>query len=104
MVNTTDVARLHLAALVDASLTNARILAFDEVFTWNSVIDEIARARPACRGRLEGYKSDVYELRDVTSVENEVGRELLEKWFGLNGWTGLARTVAENLEGVEAVE
>jgi hypothetical protein len=108
MVNVLDNARLHLLALLDTSVTNERIYAYDEIFTWNGLIDIISRLRPSSKARLEAARPKD-EVADITTVDNKLGGELLRKWYGQEGgrgrgWAGLERTVKENLEGVPEIE
>ena len=108
MVNVVDVARIHITALLDTSVTNERIFAFDEIFTWNGLIDIISHLRPSSAARLEAARPKD-EVADVTTVDNELGGTLLRKWYGQDGdqgrgWSGLAVTVKENLEGVPEVD
>lgn len=101
MVNVTDCALVHLAALLDPNVDNERIFAYDEIFTWNAILDIISEERPGERERLEKIKLKD-EVGDATTVNNEMGGELLKKWFGRDGrgWVGLRQSVVENLEGL----
>lgn len=101
MVNVRDCARVHLIALLDTSVANERIFAFDEIFTWTKVIDIISELRPKDAERLQALKPKD-EVADATTVDNELGGELLKTWYGEKGrgWSGLNKAVKENLEGV----
>jgi nucleoside-diphosphate-sugar epimerase len=108
MVNVVDNARVHLLALSDASVENERIFAWDEIFTWNGLIDIVSRLRPNAAARLETVRLKD-EAADLTTVDNKLGGELLRKWYGQDGdggrgWAGLETTVKENLEGVPELE
>lgn len=108
MVNVRDCARVHLIALLDTNVANERIFAFDEIFTWTKVIDIISELRPKDAGRLQAL-SPKDEVADATTVDNQLGGQLLKKWFGQDGekdrgWSGLRRAVEENLEGVQYSE
>ncbi|KAK6212425.1 hypothetical protein LQW54_005199 [Pestalotiopsis sp. IQ-011] len=46
MVNVVDCARLHLAALIDGSIKDERIMAFDVPFNWNVVLDNFRELFP----------------------------------------------------------
>jgi hypothetical protein len=104
MVDVRDCARLHLIALLDSSVANERIFAFDEIFTWNQIIDIVSELRPKDAERLQALKLKD-EVADATTVDNKLGGELLKKWYGQEGdkgrgWSGLRKAVEENLEGV----
>jgi hypothetical protein len=104
MVNVQDTAKLHLIALVDPVIKDERIYAWDEIFTWNAIIDIISEARPKDAARLQGLKLKD-EVSDATTVDNALGGELLKKWYKQDGaagkgWVGLKQTIIENLEGV----
>jgi hypothetical protein len=108
MVNVRDTAKLHLIALVDSSIKNERIYAWDAIFTWNKIIDIMSEIRSKDAKRLQALKLE-NEVSDATTVDNALGEELLKKWYkqeGENGrgWIGLVETVRENLEGVKDYE
>ena len=46
MINVTNDARIHLAALMDGLVKKERILAFDTPFNWNDIVDIIRKIRP----------------------------------------------------------
>lgn len=91
-----DDARLHLiAAVMDEDLKNERIFAFADTFTGNEVIDVISKLRPEAK-----LEKDPKEGRDISKVPNELGAELLKKWYGQNGYKSLEQSLKENLEGI----
>jgi hypothetical protein len=105
MVNVQDTAKLHLIGLLDSSVKDQRIYAWDTIFTWNKIIDIMSKIRPRDAERLQALKLKG-EISDATTVDNALGGKLLKKWYkqdGENGrgWTGLVETVRENLEGVK---
>lgn len=98
-VNVVDDARLHLvAAVLDDSLKDQRIFAFAGTFNMGELIDTMQKVRPDMKAKLD---KDPNEGHDLTRVPNEVGAELLKKWFGQNGWTGFEQSVRENLEHIK---
>ena len=97
-VNVRDNARIHVAAAIDPSVENERIWPFTAPYNWNDVLAIIRRLRPS-EGKVP---KDIDGLgRDVSTVDNGMARELLRKWWGQDGYTGLERTVEENLECVQ---
>lgn len=104
MVNVRDCARVHLIALLDPSVANERIFAFDEIFTWTNVIEIISELRPKDAERLQALKPKD-EVADATTVDNKLGGDLLRKWYNQDGsdgrgWSGLRKAVQDNLEGI----
>lgn len=98
-IDVVDDARLHLIpAVLDGSLTDERIFAFAAPFNWNDVSDAIVKARP---DKASLFKNDPDEKQDLSIVPNELGAELLKKWFGQDGYTSLDDSVKANIEGLE---
>ncbi|EHK99821.1 putative Ankyrin-3 [Glarea lozoyensis 74030] len=48
-INMTDVARLHLAASIDATIVGQRFIAAADKFNWNELIDEIQNLKPSAK-------------------------------------------------------
>jgi hypothetical protein len=75
-INVRDDARLHVAAMLDASLSTERFFAFAEPYNWIDILAVIRELRP---GRQ--VPEDFPNLpRDLSTVDNELGKELLKKW------------------------
>ncbi|KAH6652247.1 hypothetical protein BKA67DRAFT_573404 [Truncatella angustata] len=96
MVNVVDCARLHLIALIDSSVKNERILAFDVPFNWNVVLDNFRDLFPSKRF-ADNQKQD----SDISEVDNKRGAELLKKWYGQQGYTGLKESLRQTVEGLD---
>lgn len=96
MINVVDDARIHVAAAIDKSLTNERILAFDSPWNWTAIIDAVQKARP--NAKLPARNPD--EAKDLSEPDNALGAQLLQKWFGQKGYKGLEQSVVDNLEGI----
>lgn len=98
-INTTDAARLHLAAAVlDSSLSNQRIFGFADEFNWNDIADMIERVRPDLKMNVTRNPN---LGRDLTKVPKEQSVGLLKRWFGQDGYKSLEESVRENMQGVE---
>lgn len=83
---------------MDASLKDERIFAFNVPFNWTDVINIIKELRPDAKDVAEAPKD---EVRDLSKVPNELGAELLRKWYGQeNGYKPLKQSIEENLEGI----
>ncbi|KAG6358980.1 hypothetical protein INS49_012500 [Diaporthe citri] len=96
MVNVVDSARLHLAALIDGSVKNERIMAFNVPFNWNVVLDNFRELFPNKK-----FPDNQEQQSDISEVDNKLGAELLRKWFGQPGWTGLKESLRQNVAGLE---
>jgi len=83
--------------VLDGGLENERIFAYAEPFNWTDAIEAIERVRPDGKVKLE---KDPNELSDLSKVPNELGAELLRKWFGQDGYKSFDQSMKENLEGV----
>jgi hypothetical protein len=95
-INVRDIARLHVAATTDGPTTSQRTLAFAAPFNWNDILAILRRLRPHST-----IPADLPDLgRDVSTVDNALGRSLLRKWWRQDGFVGLEESVGENLEGV----
>lgn len=92
MVNVRDVARLHVAALIDPDVVDQRILAYGFPFNNNDVLGVVRKFFPEKKvpGNDEGLG------RDRGRVDNGPGKELLRK-FGREGWTSLEESVRDNV-------
>ncbi|KAF2167809.1 hypothetical protein M409DRAFT_53773 [Zasmidium cellare ATCC 36951] len=99
MIDVIDDARLHvIAAALDPSIKDQRIFAFHCPFNWTDIINIVKELRPNAKSIPKAPEG---EQRDLSKVPNEVGAELLKKWYGQNGYKSLKESVKENLEGVE---
>ncbi|KAJ5642853.1 uncharacterized protein N7484_005360 [Penicillium longicatenatum] len=96
IVDVKDSARIHLAALLDVTVANERVLAFGHSINWNDIIDSIQQSRPELQlpTRIPGLG------RDLREVENSLAVNLLKKWWDKDAFTELDETVRENLVGV----
>ncbi|KAF2430771.1 NAD(P)-binding protein [Tothia fuscella] len=97
MIDVIDDARLHIiAAVLDGSLENDRIFAFNVAFNWTDIVNAIKEVRPAAVGVAIPQKD---EPRDLSEVPNEQGAKLLREWYAQEtGYKPLVQTVRENLE------
>ncbi|OCK81425.1 NAD(P)-binding protein [Lepidopterella palustris CBS 459.81] len=96
MIDVIDDARIHIAAAIDVSLANERIFAFAHPYNWNDIIDAVQKARPD--KELPKHISD--QARDLSEPDNDLGAQLLRKWWNQDGYKSLEQSVKENLEGL----
>lgn len=83
-VDNQDTARLHLAALIDPSAQNERILAYGEPYTWNGILKNFRKALPD-RNFVDDLPDQGQEL---AVVKNEKSADLLKR-MGRDGFTRL---------------
>ncbi|KAI0158674.1 hypothetical protein BJ166DRAFT_528047 [Pestalotiopsis sp. NC0098] len=96
MVNVVDCARLHLAALIDGSIKDERIMAFDVPFNWNVVLENFRELFPNKK-----FPDNQDQGSDISEVDNKLGADLLRKWYQQPGWTGLKESLRQNVAGLE---
>lgn len=94
-VNVRDTALLHIAALIDADITNERVFAFAEPYNWNSLLAAMRKARPDAKVP-EDLKDNSKDLSKV--LPRARAEEILKKNFGQNGFVGLEESVRQNIE------
>lgn len=108
-----DTARIHLAALMDRTVKNERVIASaspykyshtpnreiesctDKSPRWNDMIDVIHKLRP--EAKLPSHIPN--EGSDLGKHDNKIGAALLVKWWGQDGYTGFEESIRRNLEG-----
>ena len=95
MVNVKDTARLHLAALLDPSTENARLLAFAAPYNWNAILAILRNLYPG-----KEFPADIEdEPRDLSTLDHSKEAALLQA-FGRAGFTGLEESVRDNTAGL----
>ena len=91
--DTQDVARLHLAALIDPDVNGERILAYAEPYNWNQVL---AIFRELYKDRK--FVDDLADQgADKSTVSTERSEEILKR-MGVNGFTGLEQSLKVTVE------
>ena len=95
-----DNARIHLiAAALDPCIKNERIFAFNKTFTWTDVIEILRELRPDAKIIASPPENDEH---DLSKVPNEMGAELLKKWYDQRrGYTSLRESVEASIEGLD---
>lgn len=97
MIDVVDNARLHvIAAALDPSLSNERIFAFNVPFNFTDLVGIIKKHYPDAK---DVAKIPEGEGRDLSEIPNELGAELLKKWYGQDGYKPFEQSVLENLKG-----
>ncbi len=90
----TDVARLYVAAAIDATTAGQRYVAAAAPFDWNDLIDVIQKLVP--EAKVASHLGNATD--DLGENDNAPGAALLEKWWGQKGFTGFEETIKQNLD------
>ena len=95
-VDLTDVAILHVIALLDPEVQNERVHAWTERNNWSKIEEAFRGLYPETSwahlpqgSQLEG------------TVNDKRGKELLKKWTGQDDWTSVRESVKTAIEGVK---
>lgn len=94
-VNVTDVAVIHVAAVLDKDTKEQRIHAWTAAFKWNDILAIMRRLYPS-----QKFIEDFPDSAAMTAtIDESVGLKLLKKWAQQDGWRNLEDTVRESLSG-----
>lgn len=106
-VNTTDVALLHLAALLEEDVHGERIFAFAAPFNFNDTVDLMekidaessssSRTGTGTSTSTRRYERIENAPKDLKTVDTERAQELLRR-YGRSGWTSLEQSLREVVE------
>lgn len=94
MVDVVDDSRIHVAAAIDITVSNERIFAFDEPFTWHRVAQIIQNLLPDA----DLPHNDRDEPLEISRIDNRLGADLLAKWWCQPGYKGLEQTIRETVD------
>ncbi|KAK5052093.1 hypothetical protein LTR84_002897 [Exophiala bonariae] len=93
-IDIADVANLHVAALLDPTVNNERIQAWDETNTWDKFVSAFQKIRP--EKSFSGLPEGVTMLG---TVDNKLGKDLLKKWTGQDDWISVEESIKRTLDG-----
>lgn len=93
MIDVTDNARVHLIAAIDSTVKNERIYTFNVPFDWNDVLKALRKARP----NAKILPDQPEQPRDLSTVDNQRGADLLRKWYNQDGWRPFEESVKDNI-------
>ncbi|KAK3387827.1 putative aldehyde reductase 2 [Podospora didyma] len=96
-INVSDVALLHVAAILDPDTKSSRLQAWGYPTTWNDWLPILRRLRPDHK-----FMPDMPDVPYLTiSTDESESLALLKKWdVGREeGWTSLEQTIKDNLKG-----
>ena len=88
-----DVAILHVAAMLDPDLKNARLQTWGHSTNWNEFLAILRKLCPE-KEFIADYP-DPYYLTISTDQSESV--ELVKKWAGQEGWKSLNDSIAEQI-------
>lgn len=88
-----DVALIHVAAILDPEVKNARLQSWGHSAHWNDILTILRELRPQ-KGFIDDYPNP-YHLK--VSVDQSDSIALLKKWSGRDGWTSLKDSIFENI-------
>lgn len=93
-VDVRDVARVHVAALLEADVKNERLFAFAEPFNYSRVVDILKKLDPS-RSDYPAPLAD--EGEDLSEVDTVRAIEMLKR-YGQSGFTGLEQSLREQFK------
>jgi len=88
-----DVALVHVAAILDPEVKNARLQSWGHSTHWNDILAILRERRPQTKF-VDDYP-EPYHLK--VSVDQSESLALLRKWGGKDGWTSLVDSISENI-------
>lgn len=93
MNNVVDIAKLHVAALIDSSIHDERIIAFAEPFNWTKTLKTLRELCPDKEFEAEPEN----ESEDIMDVDNQRAAEILTN-FGQPGWVSFKDTLQQFID------
>ncbi|OKL57224.1 hypothetical protein UA08_07384 [Talaromyces atroroseus] len=91
-----DCALLHVAAVLDPEVRNARLVGWGEYCNWNDILAIMRRLYPERK-----FMDDIPGLsRLQLTTDCSQSLALLEKWNGQQSWRSLEQTVTDNMESI----
>ncbi|PVI03967.1 putative aldehyde reductase 2 [Periconia macrospinosa] len=91
--NVKDLALLHVAAVLDPQVKNARLQSWGHSAHWNDFLAILRELRPQ-KTFVADYPVP-YHIKVTVDQSDSVA--LLKKWGGQDGWTSLKDSIAENI-------
>lgn len=88
-----DLAAIHVAAVLDPAIKNARLQSWGHAVHWNDVLAVLRECCPQ-EEFIDNYPNP-YHLK--VSVDQSEALALLGKWAGKDEWTALEESIAANV-------
>ncbi|KAI8716136.1 Epimerase domain-containing protein [Fusarium sp. LHS14.1] len=93
-VDVKDIVLLHVAAILDPQVENARLHSWGHSSNWNEFLAVLREIRPQ-REFIADYPDPYYV---TISTDQSDSLTLLEKWAGQEGWRPLRTSIIESVE------
>ncbi|CAI6340636.1 unnamed protein product [Periconia digitata] len=95
-INVKDVALLHVAAILDPKVQNARLQAWAQFCNWNDILAIMRKAVPD-----REFIDDLPNLAMLSlSTDLSEPLALLKKWGGQDDWISLEDTITDNVRAL----
>lgn len=94
-VDVRDVARTHVAALLESDVNSERLFAFAEPFNYSRIVEILKRINPSKQDYPPAVEN---EGQDLSTVDNARVIELLQR-SGMPGFIGLEESLKDQLLG-----
>ncbi len=99
-IDVIDCARIHLvAAALDNTVENERIFAFARPFSFTEMIKDLKELRPKVEKTVAQPPKE--EGNDLSKVPNELGAELLKKWYDQKSYKTMRQSIEEALASLK---
>lgn len=95
-----DVALIHVAAILDPEVKNARLLSWGHSTHWNDFLTILRELRPQ-KKFVDDYPNPSHLKVDVDQSDCLA---LLKKWGGKDGWRSLKDSISENINNPYLVD
>ncbi|CAH0044591.1 unnamed protein product [Clonostachys solani] len=96
-VNVTDVARLHVIALLAPDVEKQRIFAFAAAFNLTEIIDRLRVLDPENKKIPDPPQNEGHDLTEVVPAPR--AESLLKEYFGASGWISLQDSLESCVRG-----
>jgi hypothetical protein len=98
-IDVKDAALLHVAAILDPEIKNARVQAWGQHCTWNDILAIARRQYPDHQ-----FVDDLSGMAELSiSVDCSLALMMLRRWAaGQSDWKSLGETVKDGIDGVVA--
>ncbi|EXJ77340.1 hypothetical protein A1O3_09566 [Capronia epimyces CBS 606.96] len=91
-IDVRDIARVHVAALLDPTVQSERLFAFAGPFNWNDIIRILKKLRPGNTNIPAAPENEGRDLSDVWKASKRA-EELIRSFFGVKGWISLEESL-----------
>ncbi len=87
---------LHVAAVLDPEVKNARLQAWADHFNWNTLLAILRRLYPQ-----QKFIDDLPGMSELSFTTDDTQQlALLKKWGNQSGWRTLEQTAKDNMDAI----